>query len=138
MQDEGYPDDPNDSSDSDFERICENPLEKAFFDKKHIEKLLASGTSGIILQTVRSKNSHCRAWNCPSRIITGMPNIRSDFRFNLKDLSGRHAVDQAIHNHPVYKRLKIHVNISANDNNQKLNEPAYDIDEAIPQMSKAY
>ncbi|KAE8553417.1 hypothetical protein EYB25_004799 [Talaromyces marneffei] len=90
MQDEGYSDDPEDSSDSDFERICDNPLEKAFFDKKHIEKLLASGTFVIILQTVRSKNSHCRAWNCPPRIITCMPNIRSDFRFNLKDLSGQH------------------------------------------------
>ncbi|KUL81337.1 hypothetical protein ZTR_10422 [Talaromyces verruculosus] len=42
MQDEGHSDNPEDSSDSDFERICKNPLEKAFLDKKHIEKLLAS------------------------------------------------------------------------------------------------
>jgi hypothetical protein len=46
MQDEGYPDDPDVSLDGDFERIYKNPLKKAFFDKKHIEKLLASSTFG--------------------------------------------------------------------------------------------
>lgn len=85
----GYSDELEDSSDSDLERICENPIEKAFFDRKHIEKLLASGTFTIVLQAVPSQNSHCRAWNCPPRKLSGRPNIRSDFRFNLKDLSGR-------------------------------------------------
>ena len=86
----GIFEDPADSSDSEFERLLDNPIEQAFFDKRTIEKELASGTFVIILQTTPSKNSHCRAWNCPPETLSGRPNIRSAFRFNLKDLSGRH------------------------------------------------
>ncbi|GAM37726.1 hypothetical protein TCE0_029r07876 [Talaromyces pinophilus] len=51
VHDGDYSDEPKNSSNSDFERICKNPLEKAFLDKKHIEKLLASGIFVIILET---------------------------------------------------------------------------------------
>lgn len=66
-----------------FIKICNNPIERAFSDKKIIEERLASGTFVL----VSSKSSHCRAWNCLPRVLSGRPNIESDFRFNLKDLS---------------------------------------------------
>jgi hypothetical protein len=66
------------------QKIYDTPVER-----EHIEEKLASGTFVIVLQTVPSRNSHCRAWNCLPRELSGRPNICSDFRFNLRDLSGR-------------------------------------------------
>jgi hypothetical protein len=79
-----------DSLVSRFERISKNPIEKAFSDKTHIERKLRSGSFAIVLQTVSSKSSHCRAWNCLPNKVSGRPNIRSDFRFNVMSLSGLH------------------------------------------------
>lgn len=73
----------------DFMRICNNPIERAFSDKKTIEERLASGTFVIMLQAVSSKSSHCRAWDCLQKLLSGTPNIESDFRFDLKDLSSQ-------------------------------------------------
>lgn len=84
----------NDAEDSlppsKFERISKNPIEKAFADKAHIERMLRSGSFAIVLQIVSSISSHCRAWSCLPTKVSGKPNIRSDYRFNVMSLSGLH------------------------------------------------
>ncbi|KAF3389876.1 hypothetical protein DPV78_011632, partial [Talaromyces pinophilus] len=70
------------SSNFSLQRIYDAPVER-----ENIEEKLASGTFVIVLQTI--PNSHCRAWNCLPRELSSRPNICSDFRFNLRDLSSR-------------------------------------------------
>lgn len=72
------------SSNFSLQRIYDAPVER-----ENIEEKLASGTFVIVLPTVPSRNSHCRAWNYLPRELSGRPNICSDFRFNLRDLSTR-------------------------------------------------
>jgi hypothetical protein len=94
------------SSNFPLQRIYDAPVER-----ENIEEKLASGTFVIVLQTVPSRNSHCRAWNCLPRELSGRPNICSDFRFNLRDLSGRRygklAIGRGIQSTTNKKRTRI-------------------------------
>ncbi|OAX81894.1 hypothetical protein ACJ72_03762 [Emergomyces africanus] len=85
-------DDPSVSStDSEFEKILRNPMKQDLEDKRHIEQKLVSANWVILLQSTSNHRSHCRAWNCRPRKLSGKPNIQSSYRFNLKATSGRYA-----------------------------------------------
>lgn len=58
--------------------------------RRNIEGDLGSETMFLILEDVPNHRSHCRDPGCVSRQLTGRPNIKSLFRFNLKDVSGLH------------------------------------------------
>lgn len=87
---ETYSDDPLDDDDSEWERITQDPVKRVAFERKCIEDDLTIKERVIILQENPSSRSHCRFWDCVPRKLNGEPNIRSAFRFNVKDLSGRY------------------------------------------------
>lgn len=57
-------------------------------DKKDIENQLQSNSSVLILESSSTWRAHCRALFCIPRGLRKRPNIESDFRFNLLDLTG--------------------------------------------------
>lgn len=69
-----------------WERIIQDPVQRVAFDRKSIEDELTNEKRVIILQGNHSSSSHCRFWDCSPRKLYGRPNIRSAFRFNVKDL----------------------------------------------------
>lgn len=73
-----------------WERITQDPVKRIAFEKKCIEDELTEEKRVIILQKNPSSSSHCRFWDCVPCKLHGKPNIRSAFRFNVKDLSGRY------------------------------------------------
>lgn len=87
---ETYFDDPSDEVDSEWERITEDPVKRVAFERKCIEDELTDEKRLILLQDNPSTRSHCRFWDCIPTKLNGEPNIRSAFRFNVKDLSGRY------------------------------------------------
>ncbi|KAJ5267491.1 hypothetical protein N7478_010478 [Penicillium angulare] len=87
---ETHSDDPLDDTDSEWERITEDPVKRVAFERKCIEDELTDQKRVILLQESPSRRSHCRFWDCVPRKLNGEPNIRSAFRFNVKDLSGRY------------------------------------------------
>lgn len=87
---ETYFDDPSDEVDSEWERITEDPVKRVAFERKCIEDELTDEKRLILLQDNPSTRSHCRFWDCIPTKINREPNIRSAFRFNVKDLSGRY------------------------------------------------
>ncbi|KAJ5288141.1 hypothetical protein N7478_003827 [Penicillium angulare] len=89
---ETHSDDPLDDTDSEWERITEDPVKRVAFERKCIEDELTNQKRVILLQENPSRRSHCRFWDCVPRKLNGEPNIRSAFRFNVKDLSGRYYV----------------------------------------------
>lgn len=86
---ETYLDDPSDE-DSEWERITQDPVKRVAFERKCIEDELTDQKRVILLQANPSSRSHCRFWDCIPRKLNGEPNIRSAFRFNVKDLSSRY------------------------------------------------
>ena len=87
---ETYFNDPSDKVDSEWERITEDPVKRVAFEQRCIEDELTDEKRLILLQDNPSTRSHCRFWNCIPTKLNGEPNIRSVFRFNVKDLSGRY------------------------------------------------
>ena len=87
---ETYLDDPSDEDDSEWEGITKDPVKRVAFERKCIEDELTDEERVILLQENPSSRSHCRFWDCVPRKPNGEPNIRSAFRFNVKDLSGRY------------------------------------------------
>ncbi|KAL4934995.1 hypothetical protein BDV06DRAFT_140442 [Aspergillus oleicola] len=87
-----FSDDASDSSDGDseWEKIAQDPVKRLAFERKCIEDELTNEKRVIILQDNPSTRSHCRFWECIPTKLNGEPNIRSAFRFNVKDLSGRY------------------------------------------------
>lgn len=83
-------DDHSDEVDSEWERITEDPVKRVAFERKCIEDELTDEKRLILLQGNPSTRSHCRFWDCIPTKLNGEPNIRSAFRFNVKDLSGRY------------------------------------------------
>jgi len=73
----------------DLEELDKTPFDPVAFDKSDIEKQLRSGSSILVLERTRTNRSHCRALSCLERELTGIPNIRSDYRLNLIDLTGQ-------------------------------------------------
>ncbi|KAE8397203.1 hypothetical protein BDV37DRAFT_65329 [Aspergillus pseudonomiae] len=87
---ETYFDDPSDEKvDSEWEKIKQDPAKRVAFERRCIEHELTNEKRVIILQDNPSTRSHCRFWECIPTKLNGEPNIRSAFRFNVKDLSGR-------------------------------------------------
>jgi hypothetical protein len=87
---ETYFDHPLDEDESEWERITQDPIKRVAFERKCIEDELTDEKRVILLQENPSSSSHCRFWDCVPRKLYGKPNIRSAFRFNVKDLSGRY------------------------------------------------
>ncbi|CAG8076447.1 unnamed protein product [Penicillium nalgiovense] len=87
---ESYLDDSSDEDDGEWERITRDPVKRVAFERKCLEDELTDQKRVILLQDNPSSRSHCRFWDCISRKLNGEPNIRSAFRFNVKDLSGRY------------------------------------------------
>jgi hypothetical protein len=83
-------DEPSDEVGSDWERMTEDPVKRVAFERKCIEDELTEEKRVILLQDNPSSRSHCRFWDCVPTKLNGEPNIRSAFRFNVKDLSGRY------------------------------------------------
>lgn len=81
---------PSDETDSEWERITQDPVKRVAFERQCIEEELTEQERVIILQEIPSTRSHCRFWECIPSELNGEPNIRSAFRFNVKDLSGRY------------------------------------------------
>jgi hypothetical protein len=73
------------------------PSDPVATDKSDIERELRSGSSILVLESTPSRRSHCRALLCLRHKLTGIINIESDYRFNLKDLTGRRAGDLSHH-----------------------------------------
>ncbi|KFY02909.1 hypothetical protein V490_00367 [Pseudogymnoascus sp. VKM F-3557] len=73
------------------------PSDPVATDKSDIEQELRSGSSILVLESTPSRRSHCRALLCLRHQLTGIINIESDYRFNLKDLTGRWAGDLSHH-----------------------------------------
>jgi hypothetical protein len=57
-------------------------------DRKDIERQPQSGASILVLEFTTSWKSHCRARFCIPRERWEKPNIESEYRINLKDLTG--------------------------------------------------
>ncbi|KFZ00165.1 hypothetical protein V500_01153 [Pseudogymnoascus sp. VKM F-4518 (FW-2643)] len=76
------------------------PSDPVATDKSDIEQELRSGSSILVLESTPSRRSHCRALLCLRHKLTGIINIESDYRFNLKDLTGRRAGDLSHHLQP--------------------------------------
>lgn len=88
---ENFFDDPIDDTDtSEWEAITQDPVKRVAFERKCIEDELTKENRVILLQDNPSTRSHCRFWDCIPTKLNGEPNIRSAFRFNVKDLSGRY------------------------------------------------
>ncbi|KAE8155565.1 hypothetical protein BDV40DRAFT_294231 [Aspergillus tamarii] len=88
---ETYFDDPSDDEvDGEWEKITQDPAKRLAFERRCIEHELTHEKRVIILQDNPSTRSHCRFWECIPTKLSGEPNIRSAFRFNVKDLSGRY------------------------------------------------
>ncbi|KAJ5712338.1 hypothetical protein N7493_008806 [Penicillium malachiteum] len=83
-------DDPVDDDDGEWEKTVQAPVKRLEFERKRVEAELTNQKRIIILQANPSTRSHCRFWDCVPRKFNGEPNIRSAFRFNLKDLSARY------------------------------------------------
>jgi hypothetical protein len=83
-----YFDDPSDEADSEWERITQDPVKRVAFERTCIKDELTKEKQVILLQENPSTRSHCRSWDCIPAKLNGEPNIRSAFRFNVKDLSG--------------------------------------------------
>lgn len=88
--DEACFDDPSDEVDSDWERITQDHVKRVAFERECIEDEVTEEKRVILLQDNPSSRSHCRFWDCIPTKLNGEPNIRSAFRFNVKDLSGRY------------------------------------------------
>ena len=73
-----------------FDDPSDDPVKRVAFERKCIEDELTDEKRLIILQDNPSTRSHCRCWDCIPTKLNGKPNIRSAFRFNVKDLSGRY------------------------------------------------
>ncbi len=73
------------------------PSDPVATDKSDIEQELRSGSSILVLESTPSRRSHCRALLCLRHKLTGIINIESDYRFNLKDLTGTRAGDLTHH-----------------------------------------
>ncbi|KAE8334737.1 hypothetical protein BDV24DRAFT_172016 [Aspergillus arachidicola] len=88
---ETYFDDPHDEEvDSEWEKITQDPAKRVAFERGCIEHELTNEKRVILLKDNPSTRSHCRFWECIPAKLNGEPNIRSAFRFNVKDLSGRY------------------------------------------------
>lgn len=83
---------------AEFYKALEEELNAKSFDpvttdKSGIEEELQSGSSILVLESTPSRRSHCRALLCIRHKLTGIINIESDYRFNLKDLTGKRSGD---------------------------------------------
>ncbi|KAL3456097.1 hypothetical protein BJX64DRAFT_281593 [Aspergillus heterothallicus] len=85
---ETYFDDPPDDAGYEWEEITQDPVKRVAFVRRCIEVELTDEKRVIILQDNPSTRSHCCFWECIPYKLNGEPNIRSAFRFNVKDLSG--------------------------------------------------
>ena len=57
-------------------------------DRTNFEEQLRSKSSAFYLERCPSqKRSHCRAQFCLPSMLSGQPNIESNYRFNLRDLT---------------------------------------------------
>jgi hypothetical protein len=79
------------------EELNAKPSDPVATDKSDIEQELRSGSSILVLESTPSRRSHCRALLCLRHKLTGIINIESDYRFNLKDLTGRRSGDLSHH-----------------------------------------
>ncbi|KAJ5253723.1 hypothetical protein N7524_010903 [Penicillium chrysogenum] len=77
----------SDEADSEWEDIMQDPVA---FERECIEDDITEQKRVILLQENPSSRSHCRYWGCVPTKLNGEPNIRSAFRLNLKDISGRY------------------------------------------------
>ncbi|KAL2698090.1 hypothetical protein AAEP93_010800 [Penicillium crustosum] len=73
-----------------WKRIAQDEVKRVAFERKCIEDALTDEKRVILLQENPSSRSHCRFWDCVPTKLNGEPNIRSAFRFNVKDFSGRY------------------------------------------------
>lgn len=73
------------------------PSDLVATDKSDIKQDLRSGSSILVLESTPSRRSHCRALLCLRQKLTSIINIESDYRFNLKDLTGIRASDLTHH-----------------------------------------
>jgi hypothetical protein len=86
------------------EELNEKPFDPVAIDKSDIEEELRSGSSVLVLESTRSRRSHCRALVCLRKELTGILNIKSDYRLNLKDLTGKRSGDISYYlrkSHPI-------------------------------------
>ncbi|KAJ5592386.1 hypothetical protein N7537_009290 [Penicillium hordei] len=67
--------------------ITQDPVKRVAFERKCIEDKRSDEKGVILLQDNPSSRGHCRFWEC---VPTKLNNISSAFRFDVKDLSGRH------------------------------------------------
>ncbi|CAG8008601.1 unnamed protein product [Penicillium salamii] len=87
LPEETYIDDHSDETNTEWEKITQDSV---VFERECIEDDLTEQKRVILLQENPSSRSHCRYWGCVPTKLNGEPNIRSAFRFNLKDVSGRY------------------------------------------------
>jgi hypothetical protein len=86
------------------EELNEKPFNPVATDKSDIEEELRSGSSVLVLESTPSRRSHCRALVCLREELTGILNIKSDYRLNLKDLTGKRPGDISYYlrkSHPI-------------------------------------
>lgn len=81
----------DDDSENEWLEYMKDPVKRCEFERNCIEDDIIEQKRVIILQDNPRSRSHCRFWNCTPRKLNGEPNIRSAFRFNFKDLSGRYS-----------------------------------------------
>jgi hypothetical protein len=80
-----------------IKEIDAKPFDPVATDKSDIKQELWSESSILVLESTPSRRSHCWALLCLRRKLNGIINIESDYRFNLKDLTGRRAGDLSHH-----------------------------------------
>lgn len=87
---ETYFDDPWDEVNSEWEKAKQAPVKRLAFERECIEDEFSKQKRVMLLEENSSRRSHCRSWDCVPTTLSGERNIRSAFRFNLKDVSGRY------------------------------------------------
>lgn len=75
------------------EELGVKPFDPVATDKVNIEEELRSGSSVLILERTQDGGGYCRARFCLRQKLIGIISIESDYRFNVKDLTGKRSVD---------------------------------------------
>jgi hypothetical protein len=73
------------------QELEENLVDPVEVDRNYINEQLSSNRSVLMLETVSTRASHCRAGFCIPRLFSKRPNIESKYRFNLLDVTNERA-----------------------------------------------
>ena len=87
---ETYFDDPQDKVNSEQEKAKQALVKRLAFERECIKDEFSKQKRVMLLEENSSRRSHYRSQDYVLTTLSGEPNIRSTFRFNLKDVSSQY------------------------------------------------